>query len=165
MKMKIGILSDTHNNIKLTEKAIKIFTEKEIKMLIHAGDLTSPKMLPLFEGFNCTFVLGNGDIDVEELNKKSIKLGFGKIQEFCIFEIEGKKIIVFHGYNVPLFREAVSSGEYDYIIKGHTHFFENYTSNNTRIINPGSLYGSDEFSIAILDTETDRVEMIRVEEE
>ena len=80
-------------------------------------------------------------------------------------EIEEKKIIIFHGYNVPMFREAVASGEYNYIIKGHTHFFENYTSNNTRIINPGSLYGSDKFSIAILDTETDRVEMIRIEED
>ena len=163
--MKIGILSDTHNNIKLTEKAIEIFKENEVEMLVHAGDLTSPKMLPLFEDFDCRFVLGNGDIDVEELNKISENFGFGKIEESCKLEIEGKRIIVFHGFNVPLFRQAVSSGEYNYIIKGHTHFFENYTANNTRIINPGSLYGSDEFSIAILDTETDRVEMIRIEDE
>ena len=163
--MKIGILSDTHNNIKLAEKAIEIFKENKVEMLIHAGDLTSPKMLTLFEGFDCRFVLGNGDIDIEELNKKSESFGFGKIEESCLLEIEGKRIIVFHGFNVPLFRQAVSSGEYNYIIKGHTHFFENYTANNTRIINPGSLYGSDEFSIAILDTETDRVEMIRIEEE
>ena len=47
--MKIGIISDTHNNIALTKKAIEIFGEKDVEFIIHAGDLTSPKMLELFK--------------------------------------------------------------------------------------------------------------------
>jgi putative phosphoesterase len=161
--MKIGILSDTHNNLAVTRKALELFNDHGVELIVHAGDLTSPKMLELFRHRKCRFVLGNGDIDVEELNRVAGEFGFGCIEEYCTFEAGGKKFILFHGNNVPMFREAVASGKYDYIIKGHTHFFENYTSNKTRIINPGSLYSSEEYSIAVLDTDTDRVEMIRIE--
>ncbi len=163
--MKIGILSDTHNNIELTRKAVALFKERGVEMIIHAGDLTSPRMLELFKDIPSRIVLGNGDIDVEDINSEAQRLGFGEIEYCSSFDVDGKKFIVFHGNNVPLFREAVASGTYDYIIKGHTHFFENYISNNTRIINPGSLYGADEFSIALLDTDSDTVEYIRVTEE
>jgi putative phosphoesterase len=163
--MKIGILSDTHNNIEVTQKAIGIFAVPRVDCIVHAGDITSPRMLRLFEGHRCKFVLGNGDIDVEDLNAESQRLGFGSIEESYVFEAGDKKIIVFHGYNVPQFRMALASGEYSYIIKGHTHFFENYVSNRSRVINPGSLYGADEFSVAILDTESGRVQRIVVEPE
>jgi len=163
--MKIGIISDTHNNIKLTEKALSIFKENNVDIVVHAGDITSRRMLSLFKDIKSKFVLGNGDIDVEELNAESEKLGFGSIEKECLLEIDGKSVLIFHGDNVRMFRDAVASGNFDYIIKGHTHFYENYTSNKTRIINPGALYGSDEYSIAILDTLIDRVEMHRVQDE
>jgi putative phosphoesterase len=162
--MKIGIVSDTHNNIELTRKAVGIFRENDVELIVHAGDLTSPRMLELFRDFPLKIVLGNGDIDVEEICDICQKMGYGCVEERAVFEAGGKRIIVFHGDNVSMFREAVVSGEYDYIIKGHTHYFENYVSNNARVINPGSLYGSDEFSIAVLDTDEDRVMRIRVEE-
>ncbi len=163
--MKIGILSDTHNDIEMTKRALGIFRERGVGMIIHAGDLTSPRMMELFREFDCRFVLGNGDLDVEILNVESEKLGFGCVGETCSLEVENKKIIIFHGNNVPLFRETVASGKYDYIIKGHTHFFENYVANRTRIINPGALYGTEEFSVALLDTKTDKVDMIRISAE
>jgi hypothetical protein len=161
--MKIGLVSDTHNCVEPTKRAIKIFIDNNVELIIHAGDLTSPKMLELFEGLKCIFVLGNGDIDYDYLNSESARLGFGQIERCKSFEIEGKKFVVFHGDDIPLFREAVRSGRYNYIIKGHTHFFENYISNKSRIINPGALYGAEEFTIAILDTIYDRVERIAID--
>ncbi len=163
--MKIGILSDTHNNIEVTRRAVSLFREQKVEIIVHCGDLTSPKMLALFEGFDCKIVLGNGDIDVEDFNAESKRLGFGPIECQCSFKADGKKIIIFHGHDVPQFRNAVASGNYDYVIKGHTHCFENYISNNTRVINPGSLYGAEEFSVAILDTKTGKVERLSVESE
>jgi uncharacterized protein len=163
--MIIGIISDTHNNIELTKKAIAIFREKDVEFIVHAGDLTSPKILSLFAEFKCKFVLGNTDIDADYLNMECKKLGFEKIETVCTFTLDNKNFILFHGNDVPIFREAVASGKYNYIIKGHTHFFENYISNNTRIINPGALYGADEFTIATLDTVEDKVKKIKVEED
>ena len=161
--MKIGLISDTHNDIEMIEHAIEVFKEREVDLVIHAGDLTSAKLISLFRGLPCRFVLGNCDIDIEDINAIAGELGFGCVDKCCEFEADEKKFIVFHGNDVPLFRKAVSSGKYDYIIKGHTHMFENYTSDKTRIINPGSLYRAEEHTVAILDTEKDKVEKIRIE--
>jgi len=144
-------------------KAIDLFTSAGVGLVLHAGDITSPKMLGLFEGMNVRLALGNGDIDTEALNAESARLGFGPIEESAELTAEGKTIILFHGNNIPLFRQTVASGRYDYIVKGHTHIFENYLSGTTRVINPGALYAADEFSVAILDPATGRVERIRVE--
>jgi len=161
--MKIGLLSDTHNNIEITKKAIEIFKSNGVDIIIHSGDISSPKMLGLFKGRNCRFVLGNVDIDVELLNEKAGQMGFGPVEYTCDIKAGNKRILVLHGNDVPVFRKAVESGEYDYIIKGHTHFFENYIRNNTRILNPGCLYGGTEHTIVILDTENNHVEKINVE--
>ena len=163
--MVIGIIADTHNDIEMTEKAIDYLRTRNVDMILHAGDITSPRLLDLFRGINCRFVLGNSDIDADLLNTKAAELGFGTVDQFCDFVTGGKRFLVFHGNDVPKFREAVASGVYDYIIKGHTHIFENYVSNNTRIINPGTLYGADELTVAILDTEHDRVEKVRINED
>ena len=129
-KMKIGLISDTHNDIGRTKKAINIFKSRDVDLIIHSGDLTSAKMLELFQGFNCKFVLGNMDFDIKTINKESNRLGFDTVNHTCEIKINGKLIFVIHGNDVPVFREAVASGRYDYIIKGHTHYFENYVSNN-----------------------------------
>lgn len=163
--MLIGIISDTHNDIEATKKAISILQERNIKILIHAGDITSPRMLDYFKDFDSYIVLGNGDlIDSEEIDMKAQSLGMRSVDYKVEFELCGKKFMVFHGHNVPMYREAVASGKYNYIIKGHTHHYENYVSNECRIINPGAVYGHDESSIAILDIEADKVEKIDLEE-
>lgn len=62
--MKIGLISDTHNDIELVQKAIALFKERNISMIIHAGDLTSARIVSLFKGFQGRFVMGDCDIDV-----------------------------------------------------------------------------------------------------
>ncbi len=160
--MKIGLIADTHNETELTKKALDIFKQRDISYILHAGDLTSPAMIALFEGFRCNFVLGNGDLDVELLNKETEKFGFGPIKKYLKIKLGDKKIMLFHGDDVPLYRESVACNEFDYIIKGHTHMFENYSKENCKIINPGSIYRGLECTVAILDTETDKVEKITV---
>lgn len=158
--MKIGIISDTHNDFETTQKAIDIFKENDVNLIIHAGDITSYKMLRLFDGLNCRFVLGNMDFDIANINKESLRLGFDTVEYSCEIVINGKIILVMHGNNVPVFRNAVSSGKYNYIIKGHTHKFENYISNEVRIINPGSLGSGNERSVIILYLDEDIVEKV-----
>jgi len=163
--MKIGILSATHNNLPITRKVVEIFKNSKIDLLIHTGDLTSPAMLKEFEGLECKFVLGKADIEIENLNIESMKLGFGRIDESCSFCIDEKDFFVFHGSDVGTFRDMIRSGKYDYIIKGHPYSYEDYTSNSSRVINPGALYNPDEMSVAILNTSSDKVERIKISEE
>ncbi|MBN1498703.1 MAG: YfcE family phosphodiesterase [Spirochaetes bacterium] len=159
--MLIGIISDTHDNAEMTVKALEYLSRRKIEFLIHAGDLTSPGMLKYFKNFKCVFALGNCDTEkCSALNTSCRDLGLDEFSEMHEFTAEGKTFIVFHGNNVPAFRDAVSSGRYNYIIKGHTHFYEDYRRNGAHIINPGSLAHGDETTICILDTLTDRAERV-----
>ena len=159
--MLIGLMSDTHNDVDLIKRAIEIFKERNIKTLVHAGDITSFRMLDYLKDFDCYIVLGNGDeIDREDINARAAYHNLRPVESCIEFECSGKIFLVFHGHNVPQYRAAVASGKYNYIIKGHTHYFENYISNDCRIINPGAVYARDESSIAILDIEADKVEKI-----
>lgn len=164
--MLVGILSDTHDEEEMTMKALAQFRRRGADLLIHAGDIMSAEMLRLFKDFPARFVLGNEDKDVAGLNEESLRLGFGPIERQTVFEAGGKSFLMLHGESsdVPLFRRAVASGEYNYIVKGHTHSFENYiaANNKSRVINPGALYHAYEFTVALLDTERDNVEMIEI---
>lgn len=160
--MLLGIISDTHNQRDMTLRALEIFSRRRVDMILHAGDIQSPDMLRLFCDFPSRFVLGNEDRDVEEINEESRRLGFGPVADHLILSLNGKRLIMFHGIDVPFFRNTVASGEYDFIIKGHTHFFENYVSNRSRIINPGALCAAYEYTVAVLDTEADMVEMVEI---
>jgi uncharacterized protein len=163
--MKIGIISDTHNDVEMVKKAVEIFKARKVDLVVHAGDFTSAKILELFKGLPCRFVLGNCDLDADSIRSTSEELGFGCVEKSCDFTMDGKRILLFHGNDIPLFRNAASSGKYDYIIKGHTHTFENYLLNKTRIINPGSVFREEERTVSILDLRTDRVTKIKIEAE
>ena len=47
--MKIGIISDTHDDVDNTNKAIDIFKENDVKAVIHAGDIISPPIIKEFK--------------------------------------------------------------------------------------------------------------------
>jgi putative phosphoesterase len=163
--MLLGIMADTHNDVEATARAVELFRERGITVIAHAGDITSPKMLEFLKGFTCYIVLGNGDlIDADDIKAKAASLGFNPVESMIEFTLDGKAFVIFHGNDVPMYRKALASGKYNYIIKGHTHFYENYVSNECRIINPGAVYGHDESSVVILDIETDRAEKISLDE-
>jgi predicted phosphodiesterase len=41
--MKIGLISDTHDNIQNIQNAIISFNDKHVRVVIHAGDIVSPE--------------------------------------------------------------------------------------------------------------------------
>ncbi|MEM2131221.1 MAG: YfcE family phosphodiesterase, partial [Candidatus Woesearchaeota archaeon] len=96
--MKIGIISDTHDQIEKTKKVINIFNKQKVSLVYHLGDLCSPFMLSLFKDLKCNLkmVLGNNDSDLNRMYKwkpNNIEIS-GKI---LIDFVEGKKIAAFHG--------------------------------------------------------------------
>ena len=43
--MKIGVVSDTHNNLKNVGRIVELFNEAEVERVIHTGDITQAKTL------------------------------------------------------------------------------------------------------------------------
>ncbi len=67
--MKIGILSDTHDDIENVQEGINIFNKNEVNLVIHAGDYTSPGVIQEFQKLRSKLigVLGNNDSEKNEI--------------------------------------------------------------------------------------------------
>ena len=53
----------------------------------------------------------------------------------------------------------------DYLFSGHSHIADESYHGVTRRINPGALAEADEYSVAVLDLETDVVQFIPIRDE
>jgi len=121
--MNIGIISDTHDNAEATERAIEIFREEGVEIVIHCGDFIAPLIVPYFEEFELHGVLGNNDGDVANLQAAFDSLG-GESQlhgQFADLEFDGLSVAVLHGESKAEV-EAIAAGEtYDFVCYGHHH--------------------------------------------
>ena len=148
--MLIGVMSDTHDNLPLTRKAIDLFNSRKVEHVIHAGDYTSPFTLKLFRELKCKYtgIFGNNDGDKLLLQERAE----GNIHnQPYIFTLDNKKIVVMHEHHVA--DALADSGHYDLVIYGHTHKADIRKVKKTLIVNPGEvstwLYGMS--TVAVVD--------------
>lgn len=160
----IGIVSDTHEDVRMIVRAVKIFTTRSPALVIHCGDIISPPVLERFATLPMKLVYGNNDGERSGLKKKCGELGFGEIQDSLTFEFAGKSFFVNHGTSSRVIEEAADSQQFDYVLHGHTHLQRNEERGKTRIINPGALFAAEPLSIAFLQPDTGVVEFVEVAE-
>jgi putative phosphoesterase len=158
----VGILSDTHEDIRMIRKAVRLLLERAPALVIHCGDIISPPVLEQFKGLPMRLVFGNNDGERSGLKKKCQELGFDEIHDTLTFLHAGRSFFVNHGTNPQTIEEAARSGGYDYVLHGHTHIKRDELCGRTRIINPGALFSADTFSIAFLEPETGALEFVEV---
>ncbi len=161
--MKIGILTDTHENMDKIRKAVEVFNSVKVDMVIHCGDIISPITTKEFQNLKAPMHLVFGNNDGERVFLVEKFKGIGEFhQSGYEFKVENKKIIMMHE---PVGIEALAeSGEYDYVIYGHTHKRDIRKIGKTLIINIGETGGwlTGVASIGILNTETDEIEIMEI---
>ena len=54
--MLIGVVSDTHNNLKNIKTNYPLFNEREVELVIHTGDIANAKSLKNFLGLKCKLI-------------------------------------------------------------------------------------------------------------
>ncbi|MBE0515774.1 MAG: metallophosphoesterase family protein [Methanophagales archaeon] len=54
--MKVGIVADTHDNLDAIRRAVEIFNDEGIELLIHAGDFVAPFTEQSFRMLNAPLV-------------------------------------------------------------------------------------------------------------
>ncbi len=162
--MKIGILSDTHNNAHNTAVALAAFRERGVSRIIHCGDITTPDIVLLFAGWQVTFVLGNMDYSKIDLIEAAKRIGAMPPAHSRVIEVNGKVIGVTHGHDHALLHRMMMSGKYSYLCHGHTHYRsdEFRSAYCVRLINPGAVGGNhpQARSVCVLDIATDTLEFI-----
>lgn len=159
--MKIGIMSDSHDNLPKIRAAISVFEEEKVGLVIHAGDLVAPFAAKELRKIKSQFVAVFGNNDGERLGLARI-LGDEIHEAPYQLKIKELKILVCHEpYALAALKQ---SGFYDAIIYGHTHEVDVQKNGPSLIINPGECGGwvNQRSTVAIWDTESSDVEIIEI---
>lgn len=159
--MRIGILSDTHDRVERTERAVARLRAEGAEALIHCGDLTGPEVVHACAGLPGYYVLGNNDFDVDALRTAIETVGGVFLGDGGEVVLAGRRFGVTHGHLAREFRRLVAA-QPDYLLFGHTHLRLDERDGPTRQINPGALHRAAEWTVALLETNTDAVRFVLV---
>ena len=158
--MKIGILSDSHDNLPALERIVERFNAEKVDLVLHAGDFVSPfTSIPLAK-LRAPFVgvFGNNDGDRIYLIRRFE--GIGTLHSgLHAFEVGGIRIALMHE---PQAVDALTaSGAYDLIVYGHTHKLD-LRPGSPAVVNPGEAGGwlSGRSTAVVFDAGTGRPELI-----
>jgi hypothetical protein len=164
--MLIGIMSDSHDNFRGIKEALGVFSKRDVKLVLHAGDVIGSGNAYLFDGYGIPvrLVYGNNDGDRVGLSRYFERFWGEYLGDFGELEVDGLRIAMLHGTEEPLVRAVVTSGLYDVVVRGHTHVAEVRREGRTLVVNPGEIWGhlTGVRSVAIMDTSTTEVEIVEL---
>ena len=161
--MRVGILSDTHDRVAAMKAAIQVLRDNNAEFYIHCGDVGSERILDHLAGLPSAFVWGNNDWDRAPLQRYAAKLGIACHGMLGEFELGGKRFAVIHGDDERVKQRILAGQNHDYLLQGHTHIRNDKKIGAIRCINPGALYRAAVKTVAILDTETDKLTFLTVD--
>ena len=140
--MLIGVVSDTHNNVKNIIKIINIFNKEEVDFVIHTGDISKADTLKLFKDLNCPLLGVFGNNDREEIGLKEVCLlyNFNFQEPPLAINIEKRKIVIFHEPD-QIERYIEKNKDIDLVLHGHTHRHREEVHNKITYFNPGESAG------------------------
>ena len=148
--MKIGVVSDTHNNLKNIEIIINLFNEIKVPIVIHTGDISNANTLEQFSKLNSKLigVYGNNDRNELGLEEVAQKNKFQFQDPPRKLSLLDKEIVIFH--EPDMIDQFLSENKLiDVVLYGHTHRYENNTKNGVLFFNPGESAGMQIGSNAI----------------
>ena len=120
--MLVGVVSDTHNNIKNIENIINIFNFEKVDVVVHTGDISQPKTLKMFSSLNCQMigVYGNNDRGESGFEEVCREFNFDIKEPPFLTYLNQKKVAIFHEPDlIPDYLKEHKN--IDLILHGHTH--------------------------------------------
>ncbi|MGQ9596401.1 MAG: metallophosphoesterase [Thermoproteota archaeon] len=164
--MLIGLISDTHDHLKMIEKAVAFFNENNVGMVLHAGDVISPFTARKFKECKSRLILvyGNNDGDRSNLQRTFSEIGAQFYWPAAMLELDSKKTLVLHGEDLKLLEEIAAKNMFDLIVSGHTHEPSVRRTGRTLWVNPGEACGylTGRATVALYDSSKHEAEIIEV---
>lgn len=163
--MRIGLLSDTHDNLPNVRAAVDILRAEGVTRVLHCGDVCGPAVVEALMGFEVYFAQGNMDrmpalaMAVEALH------GVDRLAtSYHALVLNGRSVAFLHGHDEGLLSRLIQSGEYAYVFYGHTHRRSDRRVGSTRVLNPGALGGTrrERRSFCLVDLETGEARFIEI---
>lgn len=140
--MRIGVLSDTHNNMRNIERIIEIFRQSDIQRIVHTGDITQAKVLDALSVLPAEIhgVYGNNDLGEKERLSEAAERNAMSFHDGPLeLDWAGRRIVVVHD---PRDLEGVLAPHHDLALHGHTHLHRLEQVGPSVVFNPGECAGS-----------------------
>jgi len=160
--MLIGVLSDTHGSIAVTQAALAVFEQRHVEKLIHCGDLDTVEILSLFSGWTTHLVFGNMDVDHDAIRHAADMIGAQCHDDFGAVQWGGREIAFLHGHQRRVLRQTIASGRWDLVLHGHSHEPQVRRVGSTLVVNPGALYRASMHTVALIDLSRLDVEHVTI---
>ncbi len=165
MRMKIGIVSDSHGKVDVLRRALSMLAERGAEAIVHCGDIGSDECITALGETNLpTYaVAGNMDRHTRRLKSQADRDKVHFSPDTVLMPLGGDKYLVAtHGNDLRIMTELLADGGFPYLCHGHTHQPRDEKIGPTRVINPGALRHAHPPTAAILDTDADTVEHFAV---
>jgi hypothetical protein len=157
--VKIGLLSDSHDDMAAIARAVALFNAEGVVQVLHAGDIVSPFTFEVFRGLQAPLggVFGNNDGDRLLLRERSA--GALRPQPHFV-TLDGLRIVIVH--EPPLVKSLARSGDFDCVVYGHTHAPEVHREGTALVVNPGkaAVLNKGRATVAVLETQTHEARII-----
>jgi hypothetical protein len=166
-ELKVGIIADTHDNLRFVDKAIEKLNQEQVGIVLHAGDYVAPFTIMKFKKLKAKLigVFGNNDGDHVFLRKRFTDVARAEIRGyFAEVSVDGLKIALLHGDDPELLHSLVNTEGYDVVVHGHSHEAKISTKGKTIVVNPGEVCGylSGKATLGLLDTKTREARIIQL---
>jgi len=159
--MRVGILSDTHDQLARTSRAVASLISEGAEVLIHCGDMTRPPIVRECAGLTCYYVFGNNDFDEDVLRRAMAATGGVCLERGGQIEFGETRIAVTHGDSAREIRRLLATTP-NYLLHGHSHAASDECHGATRWINPGALHRAHEWTVAVLDLDSDVLRFLNI---
>ena len=131
--MRIGIVSDSHGDVRVFNDMLAVPGAAEAELWLHAGDFApDADDLELLSGRRVVRVLGNCDLFVDG------------VYDETVVEVAGHRIFLTHGhlfnvrFDTEMLAEAAHTAGADIAVYGHTHIAL-VEHGDVTVLNPGSI--------------------------
>jgi putative phosphoesterase len=161
--MRIGILSDTHDQVARTARAVALLVARGAEALVHCGDLTGPDVVDECAALPFSFVFGNNDFDHAGLRRAAAAAGATCLGHGGVLEVHGRRVAVTHGDSAREVRRLAAAAP-DYLLFGHSHRPADVRDGPTRWINPGALHRAAGHTVALLDLDSDALTLLTIDD-
>jgi len=138
--MRIGVFSDTHDNLAMIDKGLRVFEKEAIDAVLHLGDFVAPFALRrILGGLKVPLYGVFGNNDGERILLKGI-MGDRLRDGPFVVQFGDYRVLLLHELDEAL-KEVLSSSTLRAVFFGHTHQVFLEKRNGVLFFNPGECCG------------------------
>ena len=153
-----------------TRNGVAALVNEGAELLVHLGDVGTVDVIDALavnapgsdQQIEAHLVFGNTDWDADALADYAEDLGIQVDHPTGRLTLPAGELVFCHGH-MPADMQQALAEHVRYLCHGHTHRTLDVHQGDTRVINPGALFRASDYTVALLDTDTDDLRFLKVQ--